>query len=58
MKSPSSDYIERVFVPALRKFGPEVEFQTKRVGFYPKGGGEVVFRCAPAQPRATAATEP
>ncbi len=47
MKSPSSDYIGEVFLPALRKFGPEVQFETKKIGFYPKGGGEISFSCVP-----------
>ena len=47
MKSPSSDYVERVFLPALRKFGPEVTMHTHTIGFYPKGGGEITFLCEP-----------
>jgi RNA 3'-phosphate cyclase len=39
--SPPFHYLARVFLPALRKMGAEVELELVRWGFYPKGGGEI-----------------
>lgn len=39
--SPCAHYIERVFLPTVRLMGLKVDFQLKKVGFYPKGGGEI-----------------
>ena len=37
--SPNSDFLKRVFAPALSLFGPELDLTIKRYGFYPAGGG-------------------
>ena len=47
--SPSYDYFERVFVPAIRALGIELECQMKKVGYYPKGGGEIQFQIKPSK---------
>jgi RNA 3'-terminal phosphate cyclase (ATP) len=39
--SPTADYFEVVVVPALRSLGIEVEFDVRRRGYYPRGGGRV-----------------
>lgn len=39
--SPSFHYIEKVFLPVMNLMGLKVIFKLKKVGFYPKGGGEV-----------------
>ena len=39
--SPSADYIMYAFVPAIRACGAQVEVQTVRGGWYPRGGGEI-----------------
>lgn len=41
--SPSSDYIKFVLLPLLKKVGYEAELKIERRGFYPKGGGKIVF---------------
>ncbi len=48
MKSPSYDYFERVFLPAVRQFGASVEAKLIRSGYYPKGGGEVTLQINPS----------
>ena len=47
LKSPSYDYFEKVFVPALRNFGPIVECRMLKPGYYPKGGGVMEFALEP-----------
>ena len=44
--APTSDYIERVYLPLLRRMGAEIEFSSPRAGFFPKGGGEIEFQAA------------
>ncbi len=39
--SPPYHYIERVFLPAVRALGWNVETRLKRWGWYPRGGGRV-----------------
>ncbi|MBW2466508.1 MAG: RNA 3'-terminal phosphate cyclase [Deltaproteobacteria bacterium] len=39
--SPPFDFLDRVFLPLLRKLGAAVQLELKRWGFYPKGGGEI-----------------
>lgn len=39
--SPSSHYIEMVFLPTMALMGLKVNFKLKKIGFYPKGGGEI-----------------
>lgn len=39
--SPSADYIEYVFLPALREMGVLAKFTVSEAGFFPKGGGEI-----------------
>lgn len=49
MKSPSYDYFERVFVPALSLFGVQVKPELIHSGYYPAGGGEMRFQTRPCQ---------
>jgi RNA 3'-terminal phosphate cyclase (ATP) len=39
--APPADYLETVYLPALRLAQIEAEFRYERAGFYPRGGGEV-----------------
>lgn len=39
--APSSDYLERVYAPALREMGVSITIESPRAGFYPAGGGEI-----------------
>jgi RNA 3'-terminal phosphate cyclase (ATP) len=47
--SPGTDYIEYVYLPALRHFGVEARVETLEGGFYPRGGGRAVVYVEPAQ---------
>ncbi|MFP4523882.1 MAG: RNA 3'-terminal phosphate cyclase [Candidatus Woesearchaeota archaeon] len=48
-----ADYFAHVLLPQLRKFA-DCSLQVRRRGFYPKGGGFVVFRCKPKDATASA----
>ncbi len=39
--SPSADFLEYVYFPALLEMGMKTRFSTQRAGFFPKGGGEI-----------------
>jgi RNA 3'-terminal phosphate cyclase (ATP) len=39
--SPSADFLEHVYVPALRRFGVDVEVEYGPAGYYPRGGGRI-----------------
>jgi RNA 3'-phosphate cyclase len=47
--SPSAHYLSHVFLPALTAMGAEVQMTLKRWGWYPRGGGEVVFTIRPVR---------
>jgi RNA 3'-terminal phosphate cyclase (ATP) len=49
IKSPGYDYFERVFIPAIRYLGAEVESKLVRPGFYPKGGGIIDINLKPSK---------
>jgi RNA 3'-terminal phosphate cyclase (ATP) len=42
--SPTVDYIERIALPAYRAMGAESSIQTKRRGYFPKGGGDILLK--------------
>ena len=43
-KSPSFDFIKDCFLELLKKLGIKVEAKILRYGFYPRGGGEVIYK--------------
>lgn len=45
--APQIDYITEVFRPILEKFDATFDFDLKRRGYFPKGGGEVRIHTAP-----------
>jgi RNA 3'-terminal phosphate cyclase (ATP) len=47
--APSFDFLERSFVPLLRRMGAEVELVLRRPGFFPAGGGCFQVRINPVQ---------
>ncbi len=49
MKSPSYDYFEKVFIPAISLFGAIAKSRIIRSGYYPKGGGEIELSINPSQ---------
>ncbi|QBE64059.1 RNA 3'-terminal phosphate cyclase [Pseudoduganella lutea] len=40
-KAPPAHFIEHAYARMLREMGAQVDFELKRFGFYPNGGGEV-----------------
>ncbi len=42
--SPPFHFLQRAFVPLLRRMGAEVDLQLNRFGFYPAGGGEITLK--------------
>lgn len=37
--APPYEFLERTFLPLVRRIGPQVEIELERYGFYPPGGG-------------------
>lgn len=46
--SPPIGYLKHVLLPLLRKNGYKGKIKTERRGFYPKGGGNVIFKAEPS----------
>lgn len=46
--APPFHFLERAFLPLLRRMGADITLELKRYGFYPAGGGEIVARVRPA----------
>jgi RNA 3'-terminal phosphate cyclase (ATP) len=46
--SPPFDFLQRAFLPLLARMGAQVELTLASYGFYPRGGGEIRMRVAPA----------
>lgn len=45
--APPFHFLERSFVPLLRRMGVGIELELRRMGFYPAGGGEFIARVQP-----------
>lgn len=46
--APPFDFLQRAYLPILRKMGPEVVARLERYGFYPAGGGRLHVDIKPA----------
>jgi RNA 3'-terminal phosphate cyclase (ATP) len=46
--APPVDFLERSFLPLVRRMGPKVEVRLERWGFYPAGGGRIHVTIEPA----------
>ena len=46
--APPFDFLDRCFVPLLRRMGARVQLTLERPGFFPAGGGRVVLEVEPA----------
>lgn len=46
--APPLDFIDRAFLPIVRRMGPRVDVTLERAGFYPAGGGRFVVNIVPA----------
>ncbi|MDD5337047.1 MAG: RNA 3'-terminal phosphate cyclase [Candidatus ainarchaeum sp.] len=49
MKSPSYDYFEKVFMPAIALFGAKAGCRLIKSGYFPKGGGEMELEAQPSR---------
>lgn len=49
MKSPSYDYSEKVFLPAISMFGAKAQSRIIHPGYYPRGGGEIELMIEPSK---------
>jgi RNA 3'-terminal phosphate cyclase (ATP) len=47
MKSPGYDYFERVFLPAIARFGANIKSEMRKPGYYPRGGGVISLDVSP-----------
>jgi RNA 3'-terminal phosphate cyclase (ATP) len=47
--APPYDFLDRVFLPLLRKMGPKVTCTLERPGYYPAGGGRFRVTIEPVQ---------
>ena len=47
--APPFDFIEKAFVPIIRRMGAVVEVELERAGFYPAGGGRCVVTVEPVE---------
>ena len=45
--NPPFHFLQRAFIPLLKRMGVEVELQLNRFGFYPAGGGEITATIKP-----------
>lgn len=43
--SPSFHYLERQWLPWMKRLGYEFQLDLRRAGYYPKGGGEIFASC-------------
>lgn len=46
--APPFDFLERVFLPVIRRMGPQVSASIARYGFFPAGGGSIELEIEPA----------
>ncbi len=46
--SPPAEYLEAVYLPALRRADLEAEISYERLGFYPRGGGYLLLHISPS----------
>ncbi len=55
--SPPVHYLQMVYLPTLAEMGLEAYVELNKVGWYPKGGGEIVAEIHPAELREIELTE-
>ena len=48
--SPPFHFLQRAFLPLLRRMGADVELSLERYGFYPAGGGKLYAQITPTGP--------
>jgi RNA 3'-terminal phosphate cyclase (ATP) len=48
-QSPTFEFIEKAFLPLVRRLGPQVRTTLQRPGFYPAGGGRFLVEIEPVR---------
>lgn len=48
MAAPPFEFLEKTFLPLVRRMGPKIAIRLERYGFYPAGGGGVFVEIDPA----------
>ena len=51
--SPTTDFLQQAFVPAIAKLGMQVDIELQQAGFAPIGGGEIAVTITPFMRRAS-----
>jgi RNA 3'-terminal phosphate cyclase (ATP) len=41
--APAAEYLEAIYIPVLRRTGLHVSLSYSEAGFYPRGGGKIIF---------------
>jgi RNA 3'-terminal phosphate cyclase (ATP) len=44
--APPADFLQRAYLPLLRRMGVDIDMRLSRYGFYPAGGGELELKLA------------
>lgn len=47
MQAPPLDFLQKVFLPVINRFGPKVGIRLEKYGFYPAGGGRFSAKIEP-----------
>lgn len=48
-KSPTYDYFEKIFLPAISMYGAKVKSKILKSGYYPRGNGEIKISIEPSE---------
>lgn len=49
LAAPPFDFLEKTFLPYVRRMGPQIKLRLNRYGFYPAGGGSITAEIAPVE---------
>jgi len=49
LAAPPFDFLEKTFLPFVRRMGPQIAIRLNRYGFYPAGGGSITAEIEPVQ---------
>ncbi|MGD1915516.1 MAG: RNA 3'-terminal phosphate cyclase [Phycisphaerales bacterium] len=47
--APSTDFLQRAFLPLINRMGPSVRLELERYGFFPAGGGRIRVHVEPTE---------
>lgn len=49
LAAPPFDFLEKTFLPFVRRMGPQITMRLNRYGFYPAGGGSITAEIEPVR---------